>query len=167
MKIHAFRPSRAACAATAFARFPVDEHETVSKPKARAWERATATTRSLKLNVGRQTASFLMYRLLAAVVLLNFCASCGALNSGVKPTGNLAGEALGEGQQFGVAPHVRCPLGNALTADRRLQCVVVVGHFQRRKTVVADGAGLVSPRPSAFAAPQFVVRHVATRFLVP
>ena len=59
MKIHAFSPSRAACAATAFARFPVEEHETVSNPKARACDNATATTRSLKLNVGRHTASFL------------------------------------------------------------------------------------------------------------
>src|SRR5260370_6855612 len=85
MKIHAFRPSRAACAATAFARFPVEEHETVSKPKARAWERATATTRSLKLNVGRQTASFCRYRLPPAAVLLNFPASCGTFNGGAKP----------------------------------------------------------------------------------
>src|ERR1700719_4403391 len=97
MKIHAFRPSRAACAATAFARFPVEEHETVSKPKARAWERATATTRSLKLNVGRQTASFLMYRLPAAAVLLNFRASCGALKSGVKPTGKRGVKFWGRG----------------------------------------------------------------------
>src|SRR5215472_9627623 len=85
MKIHAFRPSRAACAATAFARLPVEEQETVSKPKARAWERATATTRSLKLNVGKHTASFLMYRFGAAAVPLNFVARCGALKNGVKP----------------------------------------------------------------------------------
>src|ERR1044071_7187218 len=88
MKIHAFSPSRAACAATAFARLPVEEHETVSKPKARAWERATATTRSLKLSVGRHTASFLMYRFLPAAVTLKRSASRGAANSGVKPTGN-------------------------------------------------------------------------------
>ena len=37
MKIQAFRPSRAAWAATALARLPVEEHETVSKPKSRAW----------------------------------------------------------------------------------------------------------------------------------
>ena len=48
----------------------------------------------------------------------------------------------------------------------RAQGVVVVGNFQRGETIVADGAGLVSPGPSAFPAPQFVVRHVATRFLV-
>src|ERR1700758_1326284 len=97
MKIHAFRPLRAPCAATALARFPVEEHETVSKPIARAWERATATTRSLKLNVGRQTALFLMYRLPAAAVPLSFCARCGALKNGVKPTGNLGVKLWGRG----------------------------------------------------------------------
>src|SRR5436309_11437901 len=97
MKIQAFRPSRAACAATAFARLPVEEHETVSKPKARAWERATATTRSLKLSVGRQTASFLMNRLAPREVPLNRCARRGAANNGVKPTGNRGGKFWGRG----------------------------------------------------------------------
>src|ERR1700745_1912332 len=76
------------------------------------------------------------------------------------------GKALGEGQQFGVAPHVRCPLRDALATDRRSQRVVVVSNFEGGETVVADGAGLVSPGPSTFAAPHFVVRHVATRFPV-
>jgi hypothetical protein len=43
-----------------FARFPVEEQATVSNPKLRALASATATTRSLKLKVGRQTASFLI-----------------------------------------------------------------------------------------------------------
>src|SRR5438270_1618250 len=73
-------------------------------------------------------------------------------------------KALGEGQKFGVTPHVRWPLGNALTRNGPAQRVIVVGNFQGGETIVADGAGLVSPCPSAFAAPQFVVRHVATRF---
>src|ERR1700690_852999 len=83
IKIQAFRPSRAACAATEFARFPVDEQATVSKPKLRALANATATTRSLKLKVGRQTASFLI-RSLGDPIL---SPSRGALSSGVKPTG--------------------------------------------------------------------------------
>ena len=58
--MNVFSPSRAACAATAFARLPVEEHPTVSNPKACALASATATTRSLKLSVGMQTASFLM-----------------------------------------------------------------------------------------------------------
>src|SRR5437763_4352096 len=97
MKIHALSPSGGGGAATALARFPVDEHETVSKPKARAWERATATTRSLKLSVGRQTASFLMYRFLPAAVPLKRSASRGAANSGVKPTGNRGVKPWGRG----------------------------------------------------------------------
>ena len=52
MKITALNPLRAAWAATAFARFPVDEQETVSNPKLRACDKATATTRSLKLREG-------------------------------------------------------------------------------------------------------------------
>src|SRR4029077_7460220 len=60
------------------------------------------------------------------------------------------GEALGGGQQFGVAPHVRCPLRDALATERslgnlRFQSVVVVSNFEGGETVVADGAGLVSP----------------------
>jgi len=58
MKITALNPLRAACAATEFARFPVDEQETVLNPNSRAWAKATATTRSLKLREGWQTASF-------------------------------------------------------------------------------------------------------------
>src|ERR1700733_8867518 len=78
-KIQALSPSRAACAATALARFPVEEQDTVSKPKAFACDRATATTRSLKLNVGRQTASFLRERFFAAAVVpLNCSARRGA-----------------------------------------------------------------------------------------
>ena len=72
---------------------------------------------------------------------------------------------MGEGQKFGVAPNVWRPLRDALTADRLLQGVVVVSDFQGRETLVADGAGLISPGPSAFAASQFVMRHFATRFL--
>src|ERR1700730_8606427 len=84
-KIHALNPLRAACAATELARFPVEEHATVSKPKLRACANATATTRSLKLSVGKQTASFLMKRFLAP----KRAASFGARSRGVNPTGKL------------------------------------------------------------------------------
>src|SRR6516162_3162433 len=86
MKIHDLKPLRAACAATEFARLPVEEHETVLNPNARAFASATATTRSLKLKVGRQTASFLITSLRAPICLPRL----GALNSGVKPTGSEA-----------------------------------------------------------------------------
>jgi len=58
MKIHALSPARAACAATAFARFPVEAHPTVSIPKAAAALSAAATTLSLKEREGWQTVSF-------------------------------------------------------------------------------------------------------------
>src|SRR2546427_8494822 len=58
MKIHAFRPARAACAATAFARLPVDAQPMVSSPKAAAALIAAATTRSLKESDGWDTVSF-------------------------------------------------------------------------------------------------------------
>src|SRR5260370_16721215 len=84
-------------------------------------------------------------------------------------------------QQFGVAPHGRGTLPNALSASLRLvnralgqripDRVIVVGNLQRRETVVADRARLVAPASFAFPAAQFVVRltvvirHEATRFL--
>ena len=40
-------PSRAACAATLFARFPVDAHARTSNPSSSARVAATETTRSL------------------------------------------------------------------------------------------------------------------------
>src|SRR5579872_1692671 len=83
IKIHALNPLRAACAATAFARFPVEEQETISNPKAFACANATETTRSLKLNVGMQTASFFKYKFFVPSCL----ARCGAVTNGVKPTG--------------------------------------------------------------------------------
>ena len=55
----------------------------VQQKVARAWASATATTRSLKLSVGKQTASFLMKSLLAPIAF----ASCGAFSSGVNPAG--------------------------------------------------------------------------------
>src|SRR6266404_9632374 len=79
MKIQHLNPLRAAWAAVALARFPVEEHETVSNPKARALASATATTRSLKLRVGRQTASFFKKRFFPPILR----ARLGDLISGV------------------------------------------------------------------------------------
>src|SRR4029077_3473001 len=93
IKIHAFKPSRADCAATEFARLPVDEHATVSNPKLRAFASATATTRSLKLKVGRQTASFLTKSRRDPI----FSPSRGAETSGVNPTGREGWYPAGSG----------------------------------------------------------------------
>src|ERR1700722_14302535 len=92
-KIQALNPLRAACAATEFARFPVEEHATVSKPKLRACARATATTRSLKLSVGRQTASFLIHKFVASKRMPRRSAG----SNGVKPTGKAGENFLGKG----------------------------------------------------------------------
>src|SRR3954454_13543258 len=50
-------PARAAAAATALARYPVDAHESTEKPSALAADAATATTRSLKEWVGLPLSS--------------------------------------------------------------------------------------------------------------
>src|ERR1700740_2714500 len=94
MKIQALKPLRAACAATEFARFPVEEHDTVSNPNARACESATDTTRSLKLSVGRHTASFFTKSLRVPISFANL----GAFSSGVKPTGSVGWEFWGRGR---------------------------------------------------------------------
>src|SRR2546428_12944502 len=97
MKIQHLKPFRAACAAVAFARLPVEEQETVSNPKARALASATASTRSLKLKAGRQTASFFTYKVLAP----SSRASRGAVISGVNPTVRLFRKFSGVGRQSG------------------------------------------------------------------
>src|SRR4051812_16470405 len=61
MNTHASSPARAAAAATAPARLPVDEHDSVWKPNVRAASSAIATTRSLKEWVGLPESS-LTYR---------------------------------------------------------------------------------------------------------
>jgi hypothetical protein len=81
MKIHAARPARAACAATEFARLPVDAQPTVSRPSPIAALSATATTRSLNDCVGCETASFFT----SARRTPSARASAGASMSGVKP----------------------------------------------------------------------------------
>ncbi len=51
-------PARAAAAATALARFPVDGQASTLKPSSTAAARATATTRSLNEWVGLARSSF-------------------------------------------------------------------------------------------------------------
>src|SRR5215813_1952440 len=82
MKTQASKPCCADCAATAFARLPVDEQPTVLKPKRPAAASAVATTRSLKDREGKQTASFLKYRFRRP----HFFARCLDGTSGVPPT---------------------------------------------------------------------------------
>jgi hypothetical protein len=51
-------PAKAACAATDVARLPVDAHAAVVKPRRRALDIATDTTRSLNEPVGLRVSSF-------------------------------------------------------------------------------------------------------------
>ena len=81
MKIHAGSPARAACAATAFARLPVDAHPTVSRPSALAALIAEATTRSLNESDGCDTASFLIQ----SRATPSLSARRGASTNGVNP----------------------------------------------------------------------------------
>src|SRR4051794_38118472 len=57
MKTHDFIPARAAAAATAFARLPVEAHAIVVNPSARAAASATVTTLSLNECVGLPLSS--------------------------------------------------------------------------------------------------------------
>src|SRR5438270_4779515 len=93
IKMHAVNPARAACAATALARLPVEEQLTTSNPKFLAYVSATATTRSLKLRVGKHTASFLRYN----DRLRTLSPSLAAFIRGVKPAGVDASYVSGSG----------------------------------------------------------------------
>src|SRR5260370_15646665 len=82
MKMYDLSLPSAACAATEFARLPVEAHATVSKPNSRAFVTATETTRSLKDHVGWQTESFLIHTSRQPSSSARFRARI----SGVKPT---------------------------------------------------------------------------------
>ena len=86
MKIHDASPARAACAATAFARFPVEAQPTVSRPNASAALIAVETTRSLNESDGCDTASFFTHTRATP----SRSASRGASISGVKPVSSEA-----------------------------------------------------------------------------
>src|SRR5260370_20926123 len=94
IKTHASKPCCAACAATALARFPVEEQPTVSRPKRRAAVRAVATTRSLKEREGKQTASFLKYRFFRPHCEARLCEA----TSGVPPVALGAEKSSGRGR---------------------------------------------------------------------
>src|ERR1700747_957563 len=81
IKTQASNPCCADWAATALARFPVEEQPTVWKPNLRAAASAVATTRSLNESEGKQTASFLKYRFRRP----HFFARCREATSGVPP----------------------------------------------------------------------------------
>src|SRR5215467_11132287 len=94
MNTQASKPCWADCAATALARLPVEEQPTVEKPKRLAAASAVATTRSLKEREGKQTASFLKYKLRTP----HFFARCFDRTSGVPPTVLGTEKSLGSGR---------------------------------------------------------------------
>src|SRR6266852_2463798 len=87
MNTQASKPCCAACAATAFARLPVEEQPTVENSNRRAAARAVPTTRSLNEREGKHTASFLRNRFLTPQRSARFAAG----TKGVPPTA-LGGE---------------------------------------------------------------------------
>ena len=64
---------------------------------------------------------------------------------------------LRQRQQSRIAPHAGRALGDLLAGKAWTDGLVIVENFQRRETIVADRAGLVSPALAAFATAQFVV----------
>src|SRR5215470_19681779 len=82
MNTQAAKPCWADCAATALARFPVEEQPTVLNPNRPAAASAVATTRSLNDKEGKHTASFLKYKFRTP----HFLARCFDGTRGVPPT---------------------------------------------------------------------------------
>ena len=74
-------PARAAAAATAFARLPVEAHAIVPRPRRRAALCATATTRSLNECVGLPLSSLTQ----SVPVMPRAFARLSARTSGVRP----------------------------------------------------------------------------------
>ena len=86
-------PMKAACAATDVARFPVDAHAAVVKPRRRAEESAHETTRSLNEPVGLRVSSFSQSSLTPSTSPRRV-----ALRSGVQPAPRSTGSSPGSGR---------------------------------------------------------------------
>src|SRR6516164_3021750 len=97
-------PARAAAAATALARFPVDGQARTVKPISDAAASATATTRSLNEWVGLPRSS-----------LTQSARRPGAARLGVRPGGHVGPDR----EQAGVPPDVRRSRLNRRPAQRR------------------------------------------------
>ena len=100
MKIQAGSPARAAWAAVALARLPVEAQAMVSSPSATAALMALATTRSLKESVGWETLSFLSHTRATP----SSRASAGDSTSGVRPVSSENRGAPVKRKELAVAP---------------------------------------------------------------
>src|SRR3954466_7642965 len=146
-------PARAAAAATALARLPVDAHDRTSKPSVRAAEAATATTRSLN-GGGGDAAVLERVRRVAALVLdpqRLHAELAGEVVGAVQPRdADLEVDDRSDRQQAGVAPHrLRAGL-DRLTAHRGEQRLVV-GDLERAEAQLTRVAGAEVVGGSALA----------------
>src|SRR5467141_3100587 len=132
MKIHALRPARAACAATAFARLPVDAHPMVSSPKAAAALIAAATTRSLKESDGWDTVSFFTHTRDAEAP----CERRG-IDQRREPRVERQHRIAVERQPLLVTPKRRRPPGDGLAVRQRASRLV--HGLERPEALLADG----------------------------
>ena len=135
-------PARAAAAATAFARLPVEGQASTLKPISSAAARETATTRSLNEWVGLPRSSLIHRRRMPSAA-----ARLSARISLVQP-GSVPGELRDVGpdrQQAGVPPHARRPGLDV----RPGQAGKVVADLKRPETL---RAGVVRAEPAAVPA---------------
>jgi hypothetical protein len=61
-----------------------------------------------------------------------------------------AGKVLRQREKLGIAPHIEITGGESFAASDFFQGIIVVGDFQRRKAVFAEGARSVAPGFAAF-----------------
>ncbi len=112
-------PVAAARAATAFARFPVEVAESVSRPNSIAFAAAIATTRSLNEWVGFERSSFSHTSPMPSA-----CASLGAGTRGVIPgplaasSGGIAGSRSAYRQSERGPASIRSRVTNAASASQ-------------------------------------------------
>jgi len=128
-RLHAHR---AACAATEFARLPVDAHAAMLNPSSRALVSATPTTRSLNEPVGLRVSSFTRARRDRSRRQ-----AVGAHER--REPGSEVDRRLGRyGKQVRVAPHAERPRRDRLAGDCSVLRLVVVGDLERPETELAD-----------------------------
>ncbi len=133
----ASRPSAAARAATAFARLPVDEHESVVRPSSIAFAAATATTRSLNECVGLAVSSFSQSSPSPSV-----SARRGAWTSGVKPGASRCSAGAATGSRSAYRQIDERAGRDRLAADGAALRVAVVDGIERPEATGAHPDGI-------------------------
>ena len=162
MKTKLRSPACAACAATEFARFPVDAQATVLNPNSSAFDSATDVTRSLNEFVGF-SVSFLMHT----------SPSPSSDGEAVRPDQRREAGAEVDGgvpldrEQVLVSPHAERSRGDLLAADRLRDRRVVVAHLERAEAPLAGEDRRDVVLASALPTPKSLdVGHVLVLLLV-